>query len=88
MKRACSRYSCPKCGKVYNINSDELKPKKIIKEQLCQYIDFSQYEKTFNIVLITRFEARKCHDRLLKAFFNLVKENKNLRRRLMEKWDN
>ena len=28
MKRACSRYSCPSCGKVYNINSSELKPKK------------------------------------------------------------
>lgn len=44
MKRACSRYSCPKCGKVYNINSEELKPKKdgycdICDEKLIQRPD-------------------------------------------------
>ena len=27
MKRACSRITCPKCGKIYNKYSNEMKPK-------------------------------------------------------------
>ena len=34
--RICGRYSCPECGKIYNINNSEMKPK---KEGLCDICD-------------------------------------------------
>lgn len=34
--RICGRYSCPKCGKIYNINNEEMKP---IKTGLCDICD-------------------------------------------------
>ena len=57
----------------------ELKSKFIIREELEQILNISDYDKTFNIVLITRFENRKCHKRLLDAFIKLVNEGLDLK---------
>jgi len=40
-------------------------------------IDFSYYSKSFNIVLITRFEGRKRHNKLVKAFIKLLQKKIN-----------
>ena len=58
MKRACSRITCPKCGKIYNKYSDEMKPKQDgicddCGSQLVQRADDS--EETF----VKRFEKKK-----------------------------
>ena len=57
----------------------ELKPKSKIRADLANSINILDYDKTFNIVLITRFENRKCHQRLLDAFLKLIEEKANIR---------
>lgn len=46
-----------------------------LKEKYKDEVDFSLYENSFNIVLITRFEGRKRHDRLVNAFIKLLNLN-------------
>lgn len=46
-----------------------------LKDKYKSEVDFSFYENCFNIVLITRFEGRKRHDRLVNAFIKLLEQN-------------
>lgn len=58
---------------------EKLEPKNILREKLENEYDFTEYDKTFNIVLITRFENRKCHKKLVRAFLNILTEDKRIR---------
>ncbi|WP_239375031.1 glycosyltransferase family 4 protein [Snodgrassella gandavensis] len=46
-----------------------------LRDKYKDEVDFSFYENSFNIVLITRFEGRKRHDRLVDAFIKLLEQN-------------
>ena len=54
----------------------KLKTKAEIRKDLEKYIDLDEYANSFNITLITRFEGRKCQDRLIKAFTSFTKNPK------------
>ena len=72
--------------KNYQLNDDvlwfmnpfflKLKTKAEIRKDLEKYIDLDEYANSFNITLITRFEGRKCQDRLIKAFTAFTKNPK------------
>ena len=51
---------------------DKLKTKTEIIKELSEKIDFKALQSLFNITLITRFEGRKCQDRLINAFIKFL----------------
>ena len=55
IKRACSRMSCPKCGKIYNKYSKEMKPK---VEWVCDVcgVDLTQRADDTEEVFVKRFD--------------------------------
>ena len=57
----------------------KLKTKNEIKKELSKTIDFGEFDKSFNIVLITRFERRKQQEKLVKAVKNLITEGLNIK---------
>lgn len=72
----------------YNLDNDvmlfanpylkELQNKQQIRERLSKSINLEQYDNSFNIVLITRFEGRKHQERLINAVIRLRKEGLNI----------
>lgn len=56
----------------------KVRSRELIRDEVSKYYNISDYDDYFNIVLITRFEHRKCQDRLLNAFSKLIKIQKKL----------
>jgi len=46
-----------------------------LRDKYKDEIDFNLYSESFNIVLITRFEGRKRHNKLVNAFIKLLDQN-------------
>ena len=56
-----------------------LKTKREIRIELSKYMNLSDYDNSFNILLISRFEGRKHQEELIKAVNNLRKKGLNIK---------
>lgn len=61
-----------------NPYNNTLREVKEIKRELKDHFYIEKYENSFNIVLITRFEPRKCQEKLIRSVLNLRKEGLNI----------
>lgn len=57
---------------------EEIKTKDDIIEEQKKIIDLERYKDSFNIVLVSRVEGRKCHDRLIESFLKIDNKNAKL----------
>ncbi len=81
---APSTFLCNYIKKNYNLKEtpiwfmnpffSTLKTKREIKKEIENYVELEEYKNKFNISLITRFEGRKCQDRLISSFIKFREE--------------